>query len=97
MKAEYAAFERVEAAIGDEAEVRHVFFVFHAPGLVLLFAIHLFEACMADVFFAGRAISKAPMAGAKYRSEDTIAGYIRPGAAAFAQSKSLALRAAFLS
>src|SRR5271165_6238988 len=97
MKSEYPAFERIETAIGDQTKVRHVFLVLHTPGLALIFAIHLFEACMADVFLPGRTVSKAPVAGPKYRSEDAIAGYSRPVAAAFAQSESMALRAALFS
>jgi hypothetical protein len=63
--------------------------------MAILFAIDLFEASVADVLFARCAISKTFIASPKYRPEDTIAGYILPGAALSAQSESPALRTIF--
>src|ERR1700688_1381001 len=94
MKPEYLIFKLVEGAFGHEAEIGHVFFVFYPPCLAVFFAADLFEAGLADMFFLGSTISKAPVTGAGNRSEDAIAGYVRPCAAALSQSESAALRAA---
>jgi hypothetical protein len=95
MKPEYPVFEDIERAPCNQAEIRHVFFVFYPPGLTILLAIDMLEACLADMLFLGRTIPEPAVAGTKDRSKDTVTGYLRPCAAALAQSEPAALRAAF--
>jgi hypothetical protein len=92
METEDLVFVRIQCAFRDVAEIHHVFFVLHSPGLFVFFAVDLFKPDPRHVFFECGAVPEPAVASAENSPQYALAGHGGPGFAA-AQSVPLAMRA----
>src|ERR1035441_7621281 len=96
MEAENIVLQGAERVAADQTEIGDVLFHFAAVGNAVVLSVAEFELHPAEVPVLADAVSKAPVAGAKYGSKDAITGNL-PVVTARAQSITMAMRAGRLS
>jgi hypothetical protein len=79
VKPEEPVFVLIETAPGNEEEIRHIFLVFHTPGLAVFLTVdYLLYADAGDMLLLLRQVPEFSVARSKNGTKHTTAGHFLP-------------------